>query len=409
MLAVSAVAGLLFALLLSASLAISSVLAPRGLTLPNSAASPFDLLISATAFLGMAAVAIPAAYYSVGYLAGLAPRPLSPKPLRAFPAIALILLWIGSVVLAGLAVNSGPWKWLTPLPYLMAIGIPVYWLMRLVAGGQQVGSTRRFWGLLYSGMTVGPIVAMSVELALVILLGLFAVLYLAMHPGQLSELQTLTAGLTAAPSSEQTLSLLAPILTSPLTFFLGLAFFSGFAPVIEETAKSIAIWTVFDRLDSAAQGLVAGALSGSGFGLLESLLASAAPDPNWAPILFIRGGSSIMHIAAASLTGLGIASFRRSRHIWPLLGGYGAAMLLHGLWNASVVSITYGALRLTTNATGPTVVDTFLAGAGGLLLALLFLGIPIGLGVLSAAFRRRSLTIQGAGDGPANPNSPSTS
>ena len=103
-----------------------------------------------------------------------------------------------------------------------------------------------------------------------------------------------------------------PWLNNPLVFLLALLFFSGLTPVIEETAKSIAAWTVFDHLDSPAQGFVIGALSGAGFGLSESLLASATPDSSWAATLMIRGGSTMMHIMTASLTGWGIASFHGS-------------------------------------------------------------------------------------------------
>ncbi len=59
---------------------------------------------------------------------------------------------------------------------------------------------------------------------------------------------------------------------------VALLFFSVFAPLVEETAKSLTAWTIFDHLSSPAQGFAIGALSGTGFGMVESLLASVQPD-----------------------------------------------------------------------------------------------------------------------------------
>lgn len=387
LLAVGSIASALLAMVLVASIGIYTTLPAAESSLAR-ATSPLDALIAATAFLFMGAMAIPAGYHSISYLIGQKRQVVQPTMLSVWQCLVLLALWLGAAFAAGLLVDKSPWKWLTPLPYLMAIGIPVYFLVRLVAGGLPMGSARRFWGLLWTGMTAGPMLAISAEIGVVIILVFVAAIYLAINPAQLAGLEILMRRLTEAGNSQQALVVALPLLEHPAALALALVFFSGIAPVIEETAKSLAVWSVFDHLESGAQGLVAGALSGAGFGLVESLLASASPDQNWAPTLLIRGGSSMMHIAAAGLTGWGIASFRSTRQARRLLGGYGSAILLHGLWNASVVSITYGAIRLTTGAGVFTLGATLLTAIGGVVIGVLCVSIPTGLGLMNARFRR---------------------
>ncbi len=387
LLAVGCVAGAFAAVLLAASMTFYSALAPVGFSFGQTASSPLDVLIPATAICFMGALALPAAYYSIHFLAGGSSRVSMPARLRIWQGVVLFLLWIGSAWLAGFLVDKNPWRWLTPGLYLLAVGIPVYFLLRLAAGELRVGSVRRFWGLLSTGMVAGPGLAIFVELGFALVIGVGAVFYLILNPAQLSSFRELAGQLNSATTMDQMVNLLGPILDHPITFILALLFFSGFAPVVEEASKSVAVWAVFDRLDSSAQGFVAGALSGAGFGLLESLLASATPDQNWAFTLLIRGGSSMMHIMAASLTGWGIARFHLTRRLVPMLGAYAVAVILHSLWNASIVTITFGGLQVAFGPGGSAAGSTILIGLGGTLLSLLCISIPVALARINSRFR----------------------
>jgi len=158
-------------------------------------------------------------------------------------------------------------------------------------------------------------------------------------------------------------------------------------PLIEETAKSIGAWTIYDRLASPAQGFVVGALGGAGFGLLESLLAAATPDPDWASTLLIRGASTMMHIMGAALTGWGIASFRARKGFGVLIGSYAMAIALHGLWNASVVGIAFGGLRTAFGFNASDKAGLLMAVWGGSVLSTLCLAIPLALGIINSRLR----------------------
>ncbi len=348
---------------------------------------PLQALVLASAFSLVGVALLPSAYYSIERLRGVDVPAARPNSVKIWQGILLLLLWLGVSMLAQFLVDQNIWKWFTPPLYLLAIGIPIYFLIRLATGGLNAGSRQRFWGVLAVSMILGTTLAIIAEAVLVLVALLGLGLYLGFHPEQVAAFSQIADQLTSAPSVEQVLSLIGPWLNSPFVVGLALLFFSGFAPVIEETAKSIAAWTVYDRLTSPAQGFVVGALGGAGFGLLESLLAAATPDSSWASTLMIRGASTMMHIMAASLTGWGIASFRARKDARVLVGSYALAMTLHGLWNASVVMIAFGGLRTEFNFNASDLTGSVMMGLGGFMLFMLCLAIPVALGIINWRLR----------------------
>jgi RsiW-degrading membrane proteinase PrsW (M82 family) len=355
--------------------------------LRQSGPPPLQALVLASALSLVGVTLLPSAYYSIERLRG-ADIPLAkPSSMKVWQGILLLLLWIGASLLAQLLVDQNIWKWFTPPLYLLAIGIPVYFLIRMATGGLNAGSRQRFWGVLAVSMVLGTTLAIIAEaaLALIGLLGLG--LYLGFHPEQVAAFSQIANQLTNSSSLEQVLNVIGPWLNSPFVVGLALLFFSGFAPFIEETAKSIAAWTVYDRLASPAQGFVVGALGGAGFGLLESLLAGATPDSSWASTLMVRGASTMMHIMAAALTGWGIASFRARKGARVLVGSYVLAMALHGLWNASVVMIAFGGLRTEFSFNTSDPAGSMMMALGGFALFMLCLAIPLVLGIINWKLR----------------------
>ncbi len=166
---------------------------------------------------------------------------------------------------------------------------------------------------------------------------------------------------------------------------MALGIFAGVAPIIEETAKSVSVWLVLTRQALPGEGFVAGALTGAGFGLVEGLLASSNLSGAWGFTLAIRGGSALMHIAAAAAAGYGIAAFRSSRRVAPLVGGYLAAIAIHGTWNAAVVVLGFGGLHLALGPNASNYLGMLAVVLGASILAALYLLTPF---ALMAANRR---------------------
>ena len=382
----------------AALIAAYSLLGTFQLELPARRQSPLDVAVMASALIVIGAAFLPSAYYSIQRLRGRAvPAALSPL-LRVWHGIVLVVVWLAAALGAQFLLDNPTTKWMTPALYVLAIGVPVLFFARLATGGLQLGSRERLWGVLAAGMGLGIAPAIVAELLLG-LLGLIGVgIYVGLHPELLSTVQRLANQLENATDLQQVLNIAGPWLSSPIAFVLGLLFFSGFSPLIEETSKSLATWAVFDRLTSPAQGFALGAISGAAFGLVESLLVSASPDASWAGTLLVRGASTMMHVMSASLTGWGIASFRTSKSFGKLIGMFLLAISLHAMWNASVVAVTFGGIRAAMKTSGPDPVGVVLIFAGVAALAVLCLAIP-----LTMAGINRHLRVSAASSATASP------
>ncbi len=385
---ISGLVGALSAFIFAALIIVFTII---GLIDPGSAKNSQTTLqdvVIASGITLIGVVFIPSVYYSVQRLLGKEIPQAAPKVLKIWQAFLLLLLWAGAAVLAQLLVGNDVLKWFTPPLYLLAIGIPVYFLVRLASGGLNPGSRQRVWGVVATSIALGSTFAILIELMLVIVGLLVVAAYIGLHPELLAAARQITDQITNASNIDTVLNEVEPWVNNPVAILLALLFFSGFAPIIEETAKSLAVWTVFDRLDSPAQGFVIGALSGAGFGLVESLLASATPDSSWASTLLVRGGSTMMHIITASLTGWGIASFHSgSRRIVNVIRMYAVAMLLHGLWNASVILIAFGSLRTSIDTGSLDPIGTVLVFSGVSILIILCIAIPLALGIINKRLR----------------------
>jgi hypothetical protein len=344
-------------------------------------------IVIASAIMLTGALFLPAAYYSLQRLRGAQVPPAAPRPLKIWQGLLLLVLWAGAALLAQFLVGRDILKWFTPPLYLLAIGAPVYFLIRLASGGLDAGSRQRLWGIPAASIALGTTSSIIAEGMLVIIGMAGGVIYLALHPEKLAALKQMVDQFTNPSTIESALNLVGPWLNNPLVIALVLLFFSGLTPVIEETAKSIATWAVFDHLGSPAQGFVIGALSGAGFGLVESLLASATPDSSWGATLMIRGGSTMMHIMTASFTGWGIASFRAYKSLRRVIGSYALAMFLHSSWNAAVIMILFGGVRMSSSVNTADPIGVVLVFFGASVLVILCLAIPLTLGFINRRFR----------------------
>lgn len=367
--------------------AIYSVIQPAFSINTYKGPAPFEAILLASTLALVSALFIPAAYYNIRQILEKDIPAASPKPLNVWQGSLLIAAWIASAVLAQLFFNDEALKWFSAPFYLLSIILPAYFLLRLATSGLSAGSRLRIWSVLSTGMALGTSFAIVAEIILVILGLAGVVIYLLIHPEQAPIFQQLADKLTSASILDDVIAAAGSLISSPLTLLAALLFFSVFTPLIEETAKSLTVWLMFNHLDSPAQGFVAGALSGAGFGLLESLLASATPDSSWAATLLVRGMSTMMHILAASLTGWGIASYRLNKRPARMIGMYALAMSLHGLWNASVVMIFFGGMRVAFNSGSSDPLGLVMVSFSALILITLCFALPISMGIFNRIIR----------------------
>jgi len=375
--------------IMAVALAVIVVVIQAAMTLSGNQQSPplIDGVLLASAILFVGALLIPAAYFSIQRLIGEEVAVNATQPMNVPVGLLLAFAWVGISVLTQIFYGNTFLRWITPPLYILSIGLPVYFFARLAIGGLNSSSKQRTWGALATGMLLGPSLASFIELMLVALLLLGIAAYLALHPELMSVLDTIKTQINNTSTPDDILTLLSPYLLNPIVIALALLSFSVVAPLVEETAKSLTVWTVFDHLSSPAHGFVIGALSGAGFGLVESLLASVQPDSSWATTLIVRGGSTMMHMVAASLTGWGIAWFRTTKRPGRMIGMYALAMFLHSLWNACVILIVTGSVRSALGAHSENIVGMAFIILGIAILTIIALSMPIALGLINWRLR----------------------
>jgi RsiW-degrading membrane proteinase PrsW (M82 family) len=118
------------------------------------------------------------------------------------------------------------------------------------------------------------------------------------------------------------------------------------APLVEETAKALALFLFFfwkkDEFDGVLDGVVYAGMVGLGFAMTEnvSYYGQALASGGLPGTFFVRGVlAPFSHPLFTAMTGVGLGIARETtkrplRLIAPL-AGLGAAMALHGTWNLS--------------------------------------------------------------------------
>ena len=346
------------------------------------------------AFLTIAALLLATALIGrAGWLALLQikNKPAEPAHMPSFTAWAGIVFfigWIFSILLAVFLIQKPILQWFSLPFYLLAIGMPVYGLIRLGLGELEPGSKLRAWGTLSMGMTLAPFLAMLAEgMALIILL-IFIGVFIGFDPQRWEGLRTLAEQLQNIGSQEEAIALLAPFLTNPLVLMGGLFFLSIVTPLAEEAAKSLPVWMAWRKLESPGQGFALGALSGAGFGLMEGLLISTAPGTTWGATLAVRAASSAMHIITSGLVGWGIGKAAQKKRALPALGRYLLGVSVHGIWNACVLVMVYASGLTILSGTTPNIAAMLIATSALCFLSLLILAAPIILWAINHQFQK---------------------
>jgi hypothetical protein len=282
-----------------------------------------------------AILATPSLFFSLQRLRGLSTNLPRSNGLRA--ATIAILLWPLVLALGSWASGQSGLTWLIfPPLQLLAVGLPVWWVVEFARRRLSVGSPQRGWGIMnFSLLITTPLVVIVEIIIFAILLGIFAI-WLMGRPELIQTLESLGQSIIAAQSSpELILPLLTPYLQNPIIILCIVACLSGLVPLIEELLKPLAIWLLSGHRLTPGEGFAAGALCGGAFALLESLLSLTNPvQQGWVLLAAGRAGTGLLHTTTTALIGWAMASAWQN-HTYLRLGlTYLLAAGLHGLWNA---------------------------------------------------------------------------
>ena len=117
-----------------------------------------------------------------------------------------------------------------------------------------------------------------------------------------------------------------------------------------------------------------GVLSGAGYALFENLTIFT-DEANWLAVVLIRLTTSAMHMLTAGLTGWALANAWQKRRYLRMLAAYSLAVLIHSLWNGSVILIAMtNLLHNISQLRNPPVLPYHLQFSGMIVMAVLIIG-----------------------------------
>jgi hypothetical protein len=361
-------------LLLFGGAFIIAVAALVGGFMQDAGADVLTGLLTAASLVGIGILLIPSVYYSLFRLLGKPAVDIRPFLKRLRPGTWLLLFPL--VVLLGLAVSQvDALAWLLlPGLHLLAIGVPVAWLVYLAVRDLPLGSSQRMWGVFNTGLALAPVLISLLELLAIGGLVLVAIVYIAGQPEIVADLmQFAEEAQNGLLTQQEMLDRLGPYLLRPGVILGVLAAGALIVPLIEEALKPLGVWLLAGRPLSARAGFAAGALSGAGFALTESLMMSSG-GAEWAPLVVVRMGTGVIHILTAALTGWALALAWKQRRYGLLLGTYLTTVLIHGLWNGLSILTVFSELARMQNRPDALPVISRLAVGAPLALLLLTAG-----------------------------------
>lgn len=233
---------------------------------------------------------------------------------------------------------------LPPLSVL-AVVIPLWWLIEFGRRGLRV-SSQRSWGALSLSLIVTMPLVLVLELIGFLFLGVAIMIWLVgTAPDLLTQLQE---AFTDRARSETMINILQPYLEQPGVILAGMSALTVFGPLLEELFKPLALWFVPGRRLTEAQGFVLGLIVGGCFALLETIgnlrLAGEEGAMSLLALLLTRAGTGLLHITCSGLVGWGLASAWHGKRYLRLLKLYLLAVLIHGTWNLFAQIIALGGL-----------------------------------------------------------------
>jgi len=348
---------------------------------------PLPMFLMATSAVICGLLILPSAYYALWRLIDR-PAMDSQAVLRRL-RLQWWILALPLVVMVGHFVASNPKiAWLgLPILHPLAIGIPTVWLLYFAIRRLPLGTSQRMWGVFGSGLTLGPSLIFVLESLVGLAFLMVLVIYLYSQPGVMEKIVQISSLLAQGRSPEALIEDLKPILVQPVVILGILLFGAGAVPIIEEALKPIGVWLLFGRKLTPAAGFAAGALSGAGYALIESL-ALTSNGEDWSSLVLARTGTSAVHILTAGLTGWALALAWQKRRFFQLLLAYLVSVMIHGLWNGLTLMYSFDQLATLQDSSWMSTIVHAVGPSAPLALVFLAVGCFVVLVAINHSLRR---------------------
>jgi hypothetical protein len=369
---------------------------------------PLPMFLMASTAIVASILMLPSAYYALWRIMD---RPaLDSQAILRRLRLQWWILALPLVILVGHFVATQPKIAWLGLPFIhpLAIGIPTVWLLYFAIRRLPLGSSQRMWGLFDSGLTLGPVLIFILESLVGLAFLVVFVVYLYAQPGMIDKIMQITTQLEHTQSPEKLIELMRPVMLRPEVIIGMLLFIAVAVPLIEETLKPIGVWLLFGRKLAPAAGFAAGALSGAGYALIESL-ALSSNGADWSTLVLARTGTSALHILTSALTGWALALAWQKKRFLQLLLAYLCSVMIHGLWNGLTLMYSFNLLSTMPGSSWMSSIVHLIGPGSPFALVLLAIGCFITLFLMNRALRRASLAKGTAQASPAIAQDPGES
>ena len=265
-----------------------------------------------------------------------AARAFPPIVVLALAFIAAVLLGVGTLSLQPAATYIFP-----PWHFLAALLPP---LTLLAYGAHRLGRSSGVRALLAS-FSWGAFAATTLAFVFEIATGLVFVVIAAAVILSLPNSQTLLDQIQAQvqqASRTQDFSSLTRYLANPAVVAAVVLYFAGVVPPIEEALKALVVAFINPARTRAADAILWGMAAGAGFAVMENMFNTSIALTTWAPLVLLRVGAAVVHVANGATMGLGWYSARAEKRWGRLLLAYLVSVVVHALWNGTAVLLSSG-------------------------------------------------------------------
>ncbi|MBI4789172.1 MAG: PrsW family intramembrane metalloprotease [Chloroflexi bacterium] len=291
---------------------------------------------------------------------------------RAFPHLIVfvfaflgaILLGLGALAIQPIAAYAfPPWHFIAAL--LPPLGLLAY-------GAHRLGQSSGLRALLVSfswGALVATSVAFIVEILIALVLVIVAAVIITSLPNSRALLEQMQAQLRLAQRT-QDFSALSQWFAHPAVMAGVLVYFAVIVPPLEEAVKALVVAFINPKQTRAADAMLWGMAAGAGFAVIENMFNASVALMAWAPLVLLRVGAAIVHVANGANMGRGWYAARVEGRWGQLFIAYLVSVLYHALWNGTAIVLSNNGL---TGMSNPSVALASTILTGALLLVLLIL------------------------------------
>jgi hypothetical protein len=276
----------------------------------------------------------------------------------------LLLVALGAAVSYLLPLKVA--AWVLPPIHVLVMYIPPLLVLGLLGWGLggNGGSRREIAAGMAGGGCLGMAMSLLGEILILAAVAIIVVIALLAMPEDIEQMSALSEQMQD-PAWIADITNVASIVLSPIVIVSVLSVFCIPVPIIEETAKALAGGVAGGWVrPHPARAFAWGVAAGAGFALAENLFNGAVGGvEGWALGAVTRTGTTAMHCFASGLVGWGWGQLWRARRPLRFLGALIAGMIIHGVWNAAAIGMSFSSIAVMASAG-----NFFQAGLAGLLL-----------------------------------------